>query len=93
MLKSFPKTWRLTVIAIREANDLNKILLDEIYISLPTYEQEVNQIDEEEKKQVVEKKKGIALKMSSKKKELYETSYEYEDAKMAMLARRYKKIA
>ena len=73
--------------------DLNKISLDEIYRSLLTYEQEVNQIDEKEKKEVIEKKKGIALKMSSKDKELYDNSCEKEDVKMAMLAKRYKKLA
>ena len=50
LLRSLPKSWRSTVVAIREANDLNKISLDEICGSLFTYEQEVNQIDEEEKK-------------------------------------------
>ena len=65
LLKSLPKSWRSTVVAIREAKDLNKISLDEICGSLLTYEQEVNQIDEEEKKEIVEKKKRIALKISS----------------------------
>ena len=41
---------------------------------------------------MVEKKKGIALKTSSKDEELYDDSYEDEDAEMAMLARRYKKL-
>ena len=49
LLRSLPKSWRSTVVAIREAKDLNKISLDEICGSLLTYEQEVNQIDEEEK--------------------------------------------
>ena len=56
--KSLLKSWRSTVVAIREANDLNKILLDEICGSFLTYEQEVNQIDEEEKKELVDKKKA-----------------------------------
>ena len=30
LLKSLPKAWRLTVVAIREVRDLNKISLDEI---------------------------------------------------------------
>ena len=93
LLKSLPKSWRSTIVAIREAKDLNKIFLDEICGSLLTYEQEVNQIDEEEKKEIVEKKKGITLKTSSRSEELYEDSYEDEDAEMAMLARRYKKLA
>ena len=67
--------------------------MDEICDSLLTYKQEVNQIDEEEKKEVIEKKKGIALKMSSKDEELYDNPCEDEDTKMAMLARRYKKLA
>ena len=72
---------------------MNKISLDEICGSFLTYEQEVNQIDEEEKKELVEKKKGIALKTSSRSEELYEVSCEDEDVEMAMLARRYKKLA
>ena len=66
---------------------MNKISLDEIYSSLLTYEQEVNQIDEEKKKELVEKKKGITLKTSSRSEELYEDSCEDEDAEMAMLAK------
>ena len=65
LLKSFPKSWRSALVAIRESKDLNKISLDEICGSLLTYEQEVNQIDEEEKKELVGKKKGITLKTSS----------------------------
>ena len=61
------------MVVIREAKDLNKISLDEICGSVLTYEQEVNQTDEEEKNKLVEKKKGITLKMSSKDEELYET--------------------
>ena len=80
------------MVAIREAKDLNKISLDEICGSLLTYEREVNQIDEEEKKEVIKKKKGIRLKMSSKDEELYDNSCEDEDAEMAMLVRRYKKL-
>ena len=46
--RSLPKSWRATVVANRESKDLNKISLDEICDYLFTYEQEVNQIDEEE---------------------------------------------
>ena len=67
--------------------------LDEIYVSLLTYEQEVNQIDEEEKKEVIEKKKGITLKMSFKDEELYDNSCEDEDTEMEVLSKRYKKLA
>ena len=82
VLRSLPKSWRSTVVAIREAKDLNKISLDEICGSLLTYEQEVNQIDEEEKKELVEKKKGIALKTSSRNEEHYENLCEDEDAEI-----------
>ena len=57
------------MVAIREAKDLNKISLDEICGSLLTYEQEVNQIDEKEKKELVGKKKGLALKTSFQNEE------------------------
>ena len=53
----------------------------------------MNQIDKEKKKELVKKKKGIALKTSSRSGELYEDSYKDEDVEMAMLARRYKKLA
>ena len=49
LLMSLPKTWRSMVVAIREAKDLNKILLDEVCGFLLTYEQEGNQMEEEEK--------------------------------------------
>ena len=93
LLRSLPKSWRSTVVAIREAKNLNKISLDEIYGSFLTYEQKVNQIDEEKKKELVEKKKGIALKISSRSEKLYEDSCEDEEVEMAMLVRRYKKLA
>ena len=57
------------MIAICEAKDLNKISLDEIYAYLLTYEQEVNQFDEKEKKKLIEKKKSLALKISSREEE------------------------
>ena len=74
------------MIAIHEAKDLNKISLDEICGSLFTYEQEVNQFYEEDKKEIVEKKKSLALKIN-------ESACEDEDPEMAMLARRYNKLA
>ena len=46
-----------------------------------------------EKKEIIEKKKSIALKTSSRSEELYEDSCEDKDAEMTMLARRYKKLA
>ena len=50
LLSRLPKSWRSTVVVIKKAKDLKKIFLDEICGSLLTYEQEVNQIDEEEEK-------------------------------------------
>ena len=90
ILRSLPKAQRPTMISIREAKDLNKISLDEICDSLLTYEQEVNQFDEEVMKEIVEKKKSLALKISSREEE---TAREDEDAAMAMLAKRYNKLA
>ena len=74
--------------AIREAKDLNKISLNEICGSFLTYKQEANQM-EEEKNEDVDKKKSLALKMSSHKEEISESSCKDEDAKMAMMAKRY----
>ena len=56
--ESAKEIWeKLKVIVIQEAKILNKISFDEICGSLLTYEQEVNKIDEEEKLEVVVKKK------------------------------------
>ena len=72
---------------------MNKIFLDEIRGSLNEELYEVNQIDEEENKELVEKKKSIALKTSFRNEELYEDSCEDEDVEMEMIVRRYKKLA
>ena len=82
-------TQRSTIVAIKEAKDLNKISLDEICGYLFTYKQEMNQMEEEEKKVAVDKKKSLVLKMSSHKEEISELSCKDEDAKMAMMAKRY----
>ena len=50
LVKSLLKTWRSTVVGIRDAKDLNKFFFDEICGSFLMYEQEVNQIDKEEKR-------------------------------------------
>ena len=69
-------------IAIQEAKNLNKVSLDEMRGSFLTYEQEVNQINDEEKLEVVEKEKGLALKTSSKEEVIFYTSYEDEKPKI-----------
>ena len=77
---------------IREAKDLNKISLDEICGSLLTYEQEVNEIEEEERKEVVDKNKNLSLKMSSHQEETSESSCDDEEDEMAIMAKRYRKL-
>ena len=78
--ESAKEIWdQLKVIAIQEAKNLNKVSLDEICGSFLTYEQEVNQIGEEEKLEVFEKEKSLALKTSSKEEEMFFTSYEDEE--------------
>ena len=72
----------MKVIAIQEAKNLNKVSLDEICGSFLIYEQEVNQIGEEEKLEVFEKEKSLALKTSSKEEEIFYTFYEYEKPKI-----------
>ena len=62
LLRSLLTTWRSTIVAIKEAKDLNKISLDEICGSLLRYEQDVNQIKKAEKKEIVEKKKRSSFK-------------------------------
>ena len=71
----------MKVIAIQEAKNLNKVSLEEIYGSLLTDEQEVNQIYEEEKLEVVEKEKGLALKTSSREDEMFYTFCDDEEPK------------
>ena len=92
LLRSLPKTWRLTVVTIRKAKDLNKISLNDIYSSLLTYEQEVNEIEEEKRKEIVDKKKSLALKMSSHQEETSESSCCDEEDEMAIMAKRYRKL-
>ena len=62
LLRSVPKIWISADVAIRESKDFNKISLDEIYGSLLTYEQEVNEIEKEEKKEAIDKKKSLGQK-------------------------------
>ena len=59
LLRSLPKIWRSTIVAIGKAKDFNKISLNEIYGSLLTYEQKVNEIEKEEKKEAIDKKKSL----------------------------------
>ena len=75
--------------AIRKAKDLNKILFDDICGSLLTYEQKVNEIVKEEKKETIDKKKSLTLKIGSHQEEISESSYEDE---MTIVAKRYKKL-
>ena len=72
----------LKVIAIQEAKNLNKVSLNEICGSFLTGEQEVNQIYEVEKLKVVEKKKGLALKTSSREEEMFYTFCDDEEPKI-----------
>ena len=90
LLSSLLNTWRSTVVAIREAKDLNKISLNEICGSFLTYKQEANQM-EEEKNEDVDKKKSLALKMSSHKEEISESSCEDEKDGLAIVAKIYKR--
>ena len=78
--------------AIREVKNLNKISLDEICGSLLTYEQEVNEIEKEEKKEAIDKKKNLGLKMSSHQEETSESSCEDEEDEMPIVVKRYKKL-
>ena len=52
----------------------------------------MNQIKEEEKNEAVDKKKSLALKMSSHQKETSESFYNDEKDEMAIVAKRYKKL-
>ena len=81
--ESAKEIWeKLKDIAIQEATILNEISLDEICGSPLTNVQEENQIYEEEKLEVVEKEKGLALKSSSMEKEMLYTSCDDEEPKI-----------
>ena len=92
LIKSLPKTWRSTVVVIREAKYLNKISLDEICGYLFTYKQEMNQMEEKEKKVAVDKKKSLPLIMSWQQEKTSESSCEDEEDEMTIVAKRYKKL-
>ena len=77
---------KLKVIAIQEATILDEISLDETCDSSLTNEQEINQIDEEEKLDVVKKEKGLALKTSSMEEEMLYTSCDDEEPKIQVKA-------
>ena len=52
----------------------------------------MNEIKKEEKKEAIDKKKSLGLKMSLHQKETSESSYEDEKDEMAIVAKRYKKL-
>ena len=52
----------------------------------------MNEIKKEEKKEAIDKKKSLGLKMSSHQKETSESSCEDEEDEMAIVAKRYKKL-
>jgi len=59
ILRFLPHTWEAKVTAIQEANDMKKIILDELVSNLQTYELRRNSQQKEETK----KDQGIALKV------------------------------
>ncbi|EOY32356.1 Uncharacterized protein TCM_040215 [Theobroma cacao] len=91
LLRSLPKSWKPKVTAIREAKDLNIITLDEICGSLLTHELELKEEEEEDQREAKEKKKSNALKASILKEELEELSCD-DDEKLALVARKFKKL-
>ncbi|XVF07023.1 hypothetical protein REPUB_Repub06bG0101600 [Reevesia pubescens] len=74
LLRSFPKSLKPKVIAIKEAKNLNVISLDEVCGSFFTHEQEMKKDEEEEKNESDAMKKNIGLRVSSLEDELINLS-------------------
>ena len=88
ILRSLSKNWELKVTAISEVKDLNNFVLEELIGSLMTHELNMNQGKEE-----VKKKKSIALKAAA----MYEEDSDSEvdskdDEEMALITRMFKKF-
>ena len=82
ILRFLPQSWEAKVMAIQEANDMNKISLDELIGNLQTYELRRNSQLKEETKRY----RGLALKA------LEEDDSDLDNEDMAMLARKFKKF-
>ncbi|XVF26467.1 hypothetical protein REPUB_Repub14bG0018900 [Reevesia pubescens] len=93
LLRSLPKSWKPKVIAIKEAKNLNTILLDEVCGSLLKHEQEMKEDEEEEKKENAAKKKSIALKVNSLEDKLIQLfDISEDDDELALAARRFNRL-
>ncbi|WRX28975.1 hypothetical protein QQP08_021462 [Theobroma cacao] len=90
LLRCLPKCWKPKVTTIREAKDLNIIILDEICSSLLTHELELKEEEEEDRKKAKEKKKCIALKANILEEKLEELSCD-DDEELALVTRKFRK--
>ncbi|WRX27888.1 hypothetical protein QQP08_020375 [Theobroma cacao] len=91
LLRCLPKSWKPKVTAIREAKDLNIITLDDICCSFLTHELELKEEEEEDRKEVKEKRKSITLKASIFEEKLEELSCD-DDEELALVARKFIKL-
>ena len=78
IIRSLPKEWRPKRIVIKEAKDLNTLLIDDLISSLISYEEDLTAERGDEDK----KKKNITLR--AKKSES-----DFEDEEIAMMARKF----
>ncbi|GAV64424.1 zf-CCHC domain-containing protein/UBN2 domain-containing protein, partial [Cephalotus follicularis] len=83
ILRCSPKSWIPKVTAIKEAKDLNVLLLKELLGSLMTHEMSIKLEGDNEEKEI-KKKKVIAFKSSK------DESEEDNDDKLALITRRFK---
>ena len=85
IIRSLPMEWRPKRIVIEEAKDLNTLPIDDLIVSLISYEKDL--VVEKGNKE--KKKKSIALKALK-----YESNEEskFDDEGMAMMARRFRKF-
>ncbi|OMO77060.1 Zinc finger, CCHC-type [Corchorus capsularis] len=96
LLRALPKSWNPLITAIRESRNLNETTFDEICRSLLTHEVELKSCDDDEKRKAAEKKRGLALKVSTLEEEIESLSIDdsdkESDEKTALFTRRYKKL-
>ena len=87
ILRSLPRAWKVKVMAIQEAKDLNTLSLEKLLNSLMTYELTMKQNLKDE----VKEKKTMALKSIVKEddEESEDSKKENDDEEMALITRKF----
>ena len=79
---------------MREAKNLNKILLDAVCGSFLPYEKELKDDEEKDKQNALDKRKGFALKVDALEEGLNKLDVDsnYKDEDVAPVDRRFKQL-